>query len=89
MHGSFEWKMSWALSNGCVQANTDLGVLDAAYLLCPARMQKAAPPMIASLRIDLVTGRPSNLGPIVRTPRDLEDCNVPQAPAMAIGVDRM
>ena len=86
MHGSWEWKMSWALSHGCVQAFTDVSLLDAAYLLCPAKMQTMeAPPMIESV----FTQAGGRLGPIVRTPRDLEDCNVPQAPAMEIGVDRM
>ena len=86
MHGSWEWKMSWALSHGCVQASTDVPALDWSYLLCPTKMQTMeAPPMIESV----FTQADGRLGPIVRTPRDLEDCNVPQAPAMAIGVDRM
>ena len=78
--------MSWALSHGCVQANTDLGT-DQAYLLCPARMQMDAPPLISSLPGDAI-GQGSRHGPVVRTPRGLEECNVPQAPAMEIG-DRM
>ena len=79
MPGSFEWKVSWAIANGCIPA-ADPSVSGGFF--CPSSWQSGEPPQVESGVGNLVHG------PIQHAPRKLGECYVPQTPHM-VGLDHM
>jgi hypothetical protein len=79
MPGSFEWKVSWAIANGCIPA-ADPSVSGGFF--CPSSWQTGKPPQVESGVGGAITG------PIQHAPRKLGECYVPQAPHM-VGFDHM
>jgi hypothetical protein len=79
MPGSFEWKVSWAIANGCIPA-ADPSVSGGFF--CPSSWQTGKPPQVESGISDWTNG------PIQHAPRKLGECYVPQTPHM-VGFDHM
>ena len=91
MPGSYLWKLQWAIQNGCKPAGPGKkvpGSEDEGYYLCPAKVQQAdAPPKIDYLGV--TSPETDNDSRPLGTKRGMGECYIPQAPAMATGIDHI